>query len=124
MNYEAARKLLIAQTLTTEENPDALLVRMKQGKPPVPGQITSILLALKVVFEFMKDAPNIDRELAYTLYQLGVKAQQLFVAGRKAGVDWPPLLKEDLLRISLCTESIFSGVWQIPSPAGLGGLSG
>ncbi|MCG6134578.1 MAG: Dethiobiotin synthetase [Nostoc sp. LLA-1] len=122
MNYETARKLLVAQTLTTEENPDALLMRMKLGKPPVPGQITSILLALKVVFESIKDAPNLDRELAFALYQLGVKAQQIFVAGRKAGVDWPPLLKEDLLRISLATESIFSGVWQTPSPVGLGGL--
>ncbi|WP_414545573.1 Dethiobiotin synthetase [Nostoc sp. CCY0012] len=122
MNYETARKLLVAQTLTTEENPDALLMRMKLGKPPVPGQITSILLALKVVFESIKDAPNLDRELAFALYQLGVKAQQIFVAGRKAGVDWPPLLKEDLLRISLATESIFSGVWQTPSPMGLGGL--
>ncbi|AHJ27256.1 Dethiobiotin synthetase [Nodularia spumigena CS-584] len=122
MNYETARKLLIAQTVTTEENPDALLMRMKLGKPPVPGQITSILLALKVVFESMKDAPNLDRELAFALYQLGVKAQQIFVAGRKAGVDWPPLLKEDLLRISLATESIFSGIWQTPSPVGLGGL--
>lgn len=122
MNYETARKLLIAQTVTTEENPDALLMRMKLGKPPIPGQITSILLALKVVFEAMKDAPNLDRELAFALYQLGVKAQQIFVAGRKAGVDWPPLLKEDLLRISLATESIFSGVWQTPSPVGLGGL--
>lgn len=122
MNYETARKLLIAQTLTTEETPDALLMRMKLGKPPVPGQITSILLALKVVFESMKDAPDIDRELAFALYQLGVKAQQIFVAGRKAGVDWPPLFKEDLLRISLATESIFSGVWQTPTPVGLGGL--
>ncbi|WP_414548807.1 Dethiobiotin synthetase [Anabaena sp. CCY 0017] len=122
MNYETARQLLVAQTLTTDENPDALLMRMKLGKPPVPGQITAILLALKVVFESMKDAPNLDRELAFALYQLGVKAQQIFVAGRKAGVDWPPLLKEDLLRISLATESIFSGIWQTPSPVGLGGL--
>jgi hypothetical protein len=118
MNYDTARKLLISQTIVTEENPDALLMRMKQGKPPVPGQITSILLALKVVFEFLKDAPSLDRELIFALYQLGIKTQQLYVAGRKAGIDWPPLLKEDLLRISLATESIFSGVWQNP-PSGM-----
>ncbi|WGV24176.1 Dethiobiotin synthetase [Halotia branconii] len=120
MNYETAHKLLIAQTLTTEENPDALLMRMKQGKAPIPGQITSILLALKVVFEGLKEDSSLDRELAFALYQLGVKAQQIFVAGRKAGVDWPPLLKEDLLRISLATESIFSGVWQTPPSGVLG----
>ncbi|HYX16447.1 MAG TPA: Dethiobiotin synthetase [Nostoc sp.] len=122
MNYETARKLLIDQTITTEENPDALLTRMKQGKPPVPGQITSILLALKVVFEALKDVKSLDRELALTLFQLSIKAQHLFAAGRKAGVDWPPLLKEDLLRISLASESIFSGTWQTLAPIGLGKL--
>ncbi|MEH2358298.1 Dethiobiotin synthetase [Nostoc sp.] len=122
MNYETARKLLIDQTIITEENPDALLTRMKQGKPPVPGQITSILLALKVVFEALKDAKSLDRELALALYQLSIKAQQLFAAGRKAGVDWPPVLKEDLLRISLASESIFSGIWQTLAPVGLGKL--
>ncbi|MBO3462518.1 Dethiobiotin synthetase [Aetokthonos hydrillicola Thurmond2011] len=112
MNYETARKFLIDQTITNEESRDALLMHLKQGKPPVPGQITSILLALKVVFEGLKDATTIDRELAYTLYQLSVKTQQLFTAGRKAGIDWPPLLKEDLLRIAIATESILSGKWQ------------
>ncbi|MBE9209269.1 Dethiobiotin synthetase [Nostoc sp. LEGE 06077] len=121
MNYDTARKLLVSQTITTEENSDALLIRMKQGKPPVPGQITSILLALKVVFEALKDAPSLDRELIFALYQLGIKTQQLYVAGRKAGVDWPPLLKEDLIRISLATESIFSDVWQTPPSGGFGG---
>ncbi|WP_414567319.1 Dethiobiotin synthetase [Nostoc sp. CCY 9925] len=112
MNYETARKLLIDQTIPTKDYPDALLERMKHGKPPVPGQITSILLALKVVFEALKDAPTLDRELVLALYQLSIKTQQLFAAGRKAGIDWPPLLKEDLLRISLGSESIFSGTWQ------------
>lgn len=81
MNYDTARKLLVSQTITTEETPDALLMRMKQGKPPVPGQITSILLALKVVFEALKDAPSLDRELIFALYQLGIKTQQLYLAG-------------------------------------------
>lgn len=116
MNYETARKLLVGQTIATEENPDALLMRMKQGKPPVPGQITSILLALKVVFEALKESPTLDRELTFALYQLSVKTQQLFIAGRRVGIDWPPLLKEDLVRIALAVESIFSGVWQTPPP--------
>jgi hypothetical protein len=117
MNYETARKFLIDQT-KDQENPDALLNHLKQGKPPVPGQITSVLLSLKVLFEAIKEAPSLDRELAFALYQLGVKPQQLFVAGRKLGIDWPPLLKEDLLRISLAAESIFSGKWQTLPPGG------
>lgn len=111
MNYEIARKLLIDQT-KKDANPDALLNRLKQGKPPVPGQITSILLALKVVFETLKDSTSLDKELALSLYKLGIRALQLFATGRKAGVDWPPLLQEDLQRISLAAESIFSGMWE------------
>ena len=111
MNYEIARKLLIDQT-TNEENSDALLNHLKQGKPPVPGQITSILLALKVIFEALKDYPGLDKELAFALYKLGIRGLQLFAAGRTAGVDWPPLLQEDLQRISLAAESIFCGKWQ------------
>lgn len=112
MNYETACKYLIVQTKTTSSESDTLFMRLKQGKPPVPGQITSILLALKVVFEELKEATTINRELADALYQLSIKTQQLFAAGRKAGVEWPPLLKEDLLRIASATESVFSGTWQ------------
>lgn len=109
MNYDTARKVLIEQTHPHAENPDALLTRMQQGKPPIPGQITSILLALKVVFEALKDADTLDKELAYTLYQLTVKAQHLFASGLRTGVNWPPLLKEDLIRIGNGCESIFAG---------------
>ncbi|BAY86787.1 hypothetical protein NIES267_62980 [Calothrix parasitica NIES-267] len=112
MNYETAHQFLLNQTIASENNSDALLTRMRQGKPPIPGQITSVLLALKVVFEALKDSNSLERELTYALYLLTVKAQQLFVAGLKAGVDWPPMLKEDLLRIANATESIFSGQWE------------
>ncbi len=114
MNYETARKVLIDQT-TTEETSDTLLARLQQGKPPVPGQVTSTLLALKVVFVALQTATSLDKELAFALYKLGIKAQHFFTTGRKAGVDWPPLLKEDLLHISLLAESIFSGELQTPS---------
>jgi hypothetical protein len=117
MNYETARKLLIDQA-KTNDNPDALLSRMTQGKAPVPGQITSILVALKVVFEALKEATNLDRELVYALYILGVQTPKLFVVGRKAGIDWPPLLKEDLQRITFAVESIYSNNWQTP-PTGI-----
>ncbi len=111
MNYETAHQFLLNQALESKDSSDALLMRMQQGKPPIPGQITSILLALKVVFEALKDSSTLEKELTHALYLLSVKTQQLFAAGLKAGVDWPPLLKEDLLRIANATESIFSGEW-------------
>ncbi|MFM7370067.1 MAG: Dethiobiotin synthetase, partial [Sphaerospermopsis kisseleviana] len=46
------------------------------------------------------------------LYKLGIRALQLFATGSKSGVEWPPLLKEDLQRISRSAESIFSGKWE------------
>ncbi len=111
MNYETAHQFVLNQTIVRENNSDGLLMRMQQGKPPIPGQITSILLALKVIFEALKNDNRLERELIYALYLLTVKTQQLFAAGQKAGVDWPPLFKEDLLRIANAVESIFSGEW-------------
>ena len=112
MNYETARNFLVNQAIFNEKNSDALLRRLKQGLPPVPGQITSILLALKIVFSALQDATILDRELVYALYLLATQGQVMFEAGRRSGVEWPPLLKEDLKRIAIACESIFSGVWQ------------
>jgi hypothetical protein len=112
VDYETARRFLVNQGLASDQNPDALLTRMKQGKPPVPGQVTSILLALKVVFEGLKGMPNLDRELACSLYLLAIEGRQQFQQGLRAGVSWPPLLDEDLGRIAIAVKSIFLGTWQ------------
>jgi hypothetical protein len=109
MNYQIARKLLIDQTETAR---DTLLNRLQQGKLPIPGQITSILLALKLVFESLKDANTIDKELAWSLYKLGSKSLEILTMELKSDTEWPPLLKEDLQRITLAVESIFSGAWE------------
>ena len=111
MDYKTACTFLINQGMTSDPNTDAFLVRLKQGKAPIPGQVTSILLALKVVFEGLRTATTLDRELVYALYLLSFESRQHFEAGLLAGVDWPPLLKEDLKRISRAVKSIFAGVW-------------
>ncbi|QZZ21317.1 Dethiobiotin synthetase [Leptothermofonsia sichuanensis E412] len=112
MDYETARQLLIVQGMATAADEDGLLTRLKQGHPPVPGQVTSILLALKVVFEALHDASSLDRELAAALYLLSSESRQQFERGRKTGVAWPPLLDEDLTRITTAVKSIFIGRWQ------------
>lgn len=111
MDYQTARVLLVEQGMATAANPDALLNHLKQGKPPVPGLVTSILLALKVVFESVRDTNEFDRELACALYLLSIESRQAFEWGQQQGVDWPPLLNEDLDRISTGVKSIFVGHW-------------
>ena len=114
MDYKTARSFLIDQgtALETKRNPDAFLMRLKQGQPPVPGQVTSILLALKILFEGLQDSPMLDRQLISALHLLSVEGLQQFEAGLRKGVSWPPLLKEDLNRIAIAVKNIFSGVWQ------------
>ena len=115
MDYETARSFLISQGISTEPSQDAFLNRLKQGKPPVPGQVTSILLALKVVFEALRAAPSIDRELVYALHILASESRQQYEAKRQRGVEWPPLLDEDLMRIAAAVKSIFADRWHTGS---------
>lgn len=111
MDYKTACSFLITQGTASDQNADAFLVRLRQGKPPIPGQVTNILLALKIVFEALRTSSTLDRELVYSLYLLSIESRQVFEAGRQAGVNWPPLLEEDLKRISRAVKSIFAGVW-------------
>ena len=111
MDYKTACSFVINQGTAFDQNTDAFLVRLKQGKPPVPGQVTNILLALKMVFEGLRESPTIERDLLHALYLLAYESRQRFEAGRQAGVNWPPLLDDDLKRIAYAVKSIFSGVW-------------
>ncbi|MBD1861766.1 MULTISPECIES: Dethiobiotin synthetase [Trichocoleus] len=112
MDYETARSFLINQARLLNPNQDTFLSRLQQGKPPVPGQVTSILLALKVVFEALRAAPSLDRELIYTLHILALESRRQYDSQRKLGVVWPPLLDEDVTRISTAVKNIFSDEWK------------
>ncbi|MGV0025074.1 Dethiobiotin synthetase [Phormidesmis priestleyi] len=110
VDYESARRLVLDQSRSSVA--DTFLGRLQRSHSPMPGQVTSILLALKVVFEGLKEAGAIDRDLAYALHLVASDGRQLFEAGLRKSADCPPLLNEDLTRISLAVKSIFSGVWQ------------
>ncbi|WNZ46955.1 Dethiobiotin synthetase [Leptolyngbya boryana CZ1] len=110
VDYETARQLLIDQTNSTAS--DTFLGRLGQGKPPVPGQVTSILLALRVVFDALKDQTTLDRTLVAALFSISNEARRLFNNGLGKSRDCPPLLNEDLDRIAIAVKSIFSGTWQ------------
>jgi hypothetical protein len=114
MNYKTARNFLLTQgtALQTQQNPNDLLMMLKLGKPPVPGQMTSILVALKIVFDVVQQEANLDRELTLALHLLCYESYRLYVEGRFAGVEWPPLLDQDIDRIAYAVRSIFAGTKQ------------
>lgn len=113
MDYKTARQFLIDQgtALETRNPTDAFLLHLEQGQPPIPGQVTAILLALKITFEELKQNSTLERELVLALYLLALEGHQKFVAGIDQGVQWPPLLREDLGRIATAVKSILAGRW-------------
>ena len=117
MDNPTARKFLIDQGTAhlTQRNPEALLLRLDRGEAPIPGQMTSVLLALKVTYKALDGEAMIDRELAQALHRLARDSRRALQAGRDRGVVWPPLLVEDLDRIEEAVEAILSGVWDLPA---------
>lgn len=111
MDYETARQFLIGQGRATAQTPDAFLTRLKQGKPPVPGQVTSLLLALKMLYGSLDKTPSLSRELVYPLYRLAIEGREAYEQGVRQGVEWPPILDEDIERIGRAVGSIFAGEW-------------
>ncbi|MBD2485750.1 Dethiobiotin synthetase [Planktothrix sp. FACHB-1365] len=115
MDYKTAYSFLIDQgmALETQKNPDAFLMRLKQGQPPIPGQVTAILLALKIAYDTLKETSTFEKNFVLALHELAMQSHQQFASGRNRGVEWPPLLQEDLHRIALGVKSIFSGYWLV-----------
>lgn len=108
MDFQSARLQLVTQTLPQHESDQTFLGRLRQGYPPVPGQVTSLLLALKVVHSSLQKAPQLDRALGHALFLAAYESRNLFEAGYAAGVAWPPLLDEDLARIAIAVHDVFA----------------
>ncbi|MBD0269974.1 Dethiobiotin synthetase [Pseudanabaena sp. FACHB-2040] len=112
MDFQTARQFLFHQTIQPQEGQEeSFYSRLRQGQPPIPGQVTSLLLALKVVYEGLQNVPALDKDLVQALFILSYESRQLFEAGQKAGVIWPPLLDDDLKRIAAAARSIIKGSW-------------
>ena len=107
MDVKTAKQVVIAQADTTAA--DSFLDRLQQQQPPIPGQVTSLLLALKTLAEDLKGATQIERSLVYALHQLAYEGRQHYERGKQARVEWPPLLDADLERIAIATAKIFKG---------------
>lgn len=109
MDFETAYQFLLRQTSTSQDSrEDSFYSCLQQGQPPVPGQVTSLLLALKVLAEGLRQEPILGKELVQALFILTYESRQLFEAGQRAGVLWPPLLDDDLKRIAAAIKGIIS----------------
>lgn len=112
MDFETARQFLLRQTVAPhEDREDSFYTCLRQGQPPVPGQVTSLLLALKVLYEGLRSEPALDKEMVQALFILSYESRQLFDAGQRSGVIWPPLLDDDLKRIAAAVRAIITGTW-------------
>ena len=109
MDYETARKFLIAQGTADDTMADAFLVRLRAGKPPIPGQVTSILVGLKMINSALEGTPSLSRELAGPIFSLYFHSREAYQRGRDRGVLWPPLLDEDIVRIGEAVGKILTG---------------
>lgn len=112
MDFDTARTFVLCQATVAEpDRTDTFLYRLRQGHPPVPGQVTSLLLALKVLFEGLKAETHLERPLAAALFLLAHDSRHQFIAGTQAGVSWPPLLSDDLTRIAQAVDAILMNRW-------------
>lgn len=108
MDFKTAQDYLLLQAgRQPAVQEEVFLDRLQRGQPPIPGQVTSILLALKVILEGLRQAEYLDRELACALHLLAYESRQFYTAGLRANVIWPPLLNEDLERIAQLVKQIF-----------------
>jgi hypothetical protein len=109
MEYTIARELLSSQQIIDRN--DTLLGHLREGKPPVPGQATSLLLALKTLHQHHQHESQLDRELVMLLHQLAWESRLCYERGLQMGVTWSPLLADDLARVAAAVQGIFAGVW-------------
>jgi len=109
MDFDTARQVLLQQTIAPATDESTSFIHcLQQRQPPIPGQVTSLLLALKVLQSNLQGEPTLSRDLAYALFLVAYESRRLYEAGRQAGVEWPPLLDEDLQRIGAAAKAILA----------------
>jgi hypothetical protein len=49
MDFQTARQSILNQTVDLQPEQQPFIHCLRQGTPPIPGQVTTLLLALRVV---------------------------------------------------------------------------
>jgi hypothetical protein len=108
MDFQTARQSILNQTVDLQPEQQPFIHCLRQGTPPIPGQVTTLLLALRVVGEGLKQEPTLDRRLAHAFFVLTYESRSLYRQHQDAGQEWPPLLNEDLDRIAKAVRDILA----------------
>ncbi|WP_008319290.1 hypothetical protein [Leptolyngbya sp. PCC 6406] len=108
MDFHTARQSILTQTVALNPAQRPFIHCLRQGVPPIPGQVTSLLLALRVLGEGLRQEPSLDRTLTHAFFVLTYESRQLYLQGQKSGIEWPPLLDEDLDRIAKAVRDILA----------------
>jgi hypothetical protein len=107
MDYVAARQILLDQGASgAATQPQTLLNRLSNGQAAIPGQVTEILLALKVAYDSLQGSDSLDRPLVAALHRLAMTSRLAYEKSRST-TDWPPLLDEDIGRMGAAVQRIF-----------------
>ena len=107
MDSKTAQQVILTQADLTVT--DSFLARLQRQQPPIPGQVTSMLLALRTLTDDLKATEHLERTLVYALHQLAYESRQLYEQGRRTKVEWPPLLNSDIERVAIAVGQIFKG---------------
>lgn len=108
MDFDTARRFVLAQTLSPASGQTSFIDCLRQGEAPIPGQVTSILLALKTLSQALKNEPTIERSLGHALFLLTYESRLLYRRGQTQNVDWPPLLDADLNQIAAAVRQFWA----------------
>ncbi|MDA0672512.1 MAG: Dethiobiotin synthetase [Cyanobacteria bacterium] len=108
MDFQTARQSILNQTVNLQPDQQPFIHCLRQGQPPIPGQVTTLLLALRVVGEALRQEPTLDRTLAHAFFVLTYESRNLYQRHHQAGHEWPPLLDEDLDRIAKAVRDILA----------------
>ncbi|MGF1457717.1 MAG: Dethiobiotin synthetase [Leptolyngbyaceae cyanobacterium] len=108
MDFDTARQFVMAQAFSSVPGQTSFIECLRQGQAPVPGQATSLLLALKTLSQSLTNEPTVERSLGHALFILSYESRQLYNLGRLKQVEWPPLLDEDLTRIAEAVKQIWT----------------
>lgn len=109
MDYQTAYQVIFKEVQLHSAH-NSFLKLLSQGQAPIPGQVTNILLALKMIGKHVATETEVGRSLAYAVHVLAIDSRRYYDRAVQKGHRWPPLLSEDLDRIGEAVKDILRPV--------------